>query len=681
MIPRILGALACAALLMPGAVRAEPPGGTAGWTLSFEDNFDGSSVDTAKWSVPTRQDGSPWCFQTPANALVSGGILTQVISRRDTSTYNVTELETLDRFEPVYGYIEARVKTSWAPSVWPSFWAVSRYGWPPELDIFENWGGQNATLSAQNWHYRNSGGGEQGDGKGIWTDNPPYWSGGWGADYHVYAANWQEGRIDFYIDGVLTHTSTKEITTLPMYIILSNGLGGAEHGSPDFSEGPADKYNSKVDYVRVWTKPYGTELSRSGWVASAFASGPWNPPSNAIDADPATKWGSGVSQAAGQWFQVDLGSAATFDTVVFKSYQNVGDAPAGVQVFVSDNGSSWGSALASKTDDATIQDLNTVILKFASQTKRYVRIVQTGARSNWWGIDDLRVYTAGAPTGGTAKPLVSRIQTEDYNPGGPSVGTLFPTADAGGGSSVGNVTNGSTLNYTVNVSAAGSYALRLRASSYWGTAAGAITVKLDGTTLASVAVPQTWNDDGFTDILVSSVSIPAGSVGANRLLAVVFAQGGLRLNWLEFSANSGLANGTYKIVNRNSGKALSVSGSSTADGAQIVQWDYNANADQKWTFTGLGGGVYQIVNVNSGKLMDIYGASSADGAANIQWPSNGGTNQKWILEDAGGGYFRIKNQNSGKVLDIESAATWNGARDIQWSVNGGWNQHWSITEP
>ena len=135
---------------------------------------------------------------------------------------------------------------------------------------------------------------------------------------------------------------------------------------------------------------------------------------------------------------------------------------------------------------------------------------------------------------------------------------------------------------------------------------------------------------------------------------------------------------TYKIVNRNSIKALQPLGGSTADGANIVQMPYIGAIEQQWQFIDAGGGYYKIKNVNSGKLMDIYGASTADGANNIQWTDNGGANQQWQLIDAGGGYYKIKNRNSGKLLDIMSASTADGAQDIQYYDNGGLNQQWQI---
>ena len=142
-----------------------------------------------------------------------------------------------------------------------------------------------------------------------------------------------------------------------------------------------------------------------------------------------------------------------------------------------------------------------------------------------------------------------------------------------------------------------------------------------------------------------------------------------------------IPNGTYKIVNRNSGKVLDVSGVSTADGAHVHQWTYVGGNNQKWTFEFLSNEVYRISAVHSGKFMDIEGGSVADGAANIQWPWHGGDNQKWRLVPVPGGYYNIVNLKSGKLLDISGASLANGARDIQWYSNGGSNQQWQIIAP
>jgi hypothetical protein len=93
-----------------------------------------------------------------------------------------------------------------------------------------------------------------------------------------------------------------------------------------------------------------------------------------------------------------------------------------------------------------------------------------------------------------------------------------------------------------------------------------------------------------------------------------------------------LADGNYKLVNTNSGRALDVTGTGTANGTNVEIWDDLGNAAQKWHITDLGDGTVKLVNPNSGKALDISAAGTANGT-NVQiWDDfNGGIAQKWRL--------------------------------------------------
>ncbi|MER5200352.1 RICIN domain-containing protein [Streptomyces sp. NPDC002884] len=77
-------------------------------------------------------------------------------------------------------------------------------------------------------------------------------------------------------------------------------------------------------------------------------------------------------------------------------------------------------------------------------------------------------------------------------------------------------------------------------------------------------------------------------------------------------------NAWYVLANRNSGKALDVSGASTADGARAGQWTRNDGANQQWQFVDSGDGFYRLKARRSDKVLDVAGASTADGAAMFQ---------------------------------------------------------------
>ncbi len=139
-----------------------------------------------------------------------------------------------------------------------------------------------------------------------------------------------------------------------------------------------------------------------------------------------------------------------------------------------------------------------------------------------------------------------------------------------------------------------------------------------------------------------------------------------------------LSDGTYQIINRNSGKCLTSLNGATSNGTKVVQTTCDGSAGQEWTVTDTGSGIYTIVHKTSGLYADIQGQSTSAGAHNIIWPDNGGNNQRWNITDQGSGYFHIINVNSGLLLDIAGASNANNAQNIQWNANGGENQDWSF---
>ncbi|MFJ8625022.1 alpha-L-fucosidase [Kitasatospora sp. NPDC093550] len=136
--------------------------------------------------------------------------------------------------------------------------------------------------------------------------------------------------------------------------------------------------------------------------------------------------------------------------------------------------------------------------------------------------------------------------------------------------------------------------------------------------------------------------------------------------------------GTVRLVNRNSGKVLDVSGGSTSDGALVVQSTWNAGTSQQWKLLPDSDGSYRLANVRSGKVLDSPG-NSAQGANLDQWTGDSGDNQSWQLApSAVGGYYRLVNVRNGWCADVANASTAEGADVIQWPTTGGANQDWQI---
>jgi endoglucanase len=177
-----------------------------------------------------------------------------------------------------------------------------------------------------------------------------------------------------------------------------------------------------------------------------------------------------------------------------------------------------------------------------------------------------------------------------------------------------------------------------------------------------------------------------GGSGTNITLTTTNSSGAqrIRYGWGENVSGGGAGNFNsgvyYRIVNRNSGRVADVNGGSTADGAQVIQWQYSGGNNQQWQLVHHTEGFYRIINRNSGKALDVNSASTANGANVIQWPWNGGRNQQWEILSVGGGYYRLINRNSGAVMDVNGASTSNGANVIQWPWNSGTNQQWQVIQ-
>jgi len=134
-------------------------------------------------------------------------------------------------------------------------------------------------------------------------------------------------------------------------------------------------------------------LPRTGWVASASGSGGGSA-ANALDGNITTRWSPGTYQANGEWFQVDLGSAQSFNQIVLDAGRSSGDYPRGYQVNVSNDGLNGGSAVATGSGTSAVTTIT-----FARQTARYIRVTQTGSSSsNYWSIYEFNVYSAIATT-------------------------------------------------------------------------------------------------------------------------------------------------------------------------------------------------------------------------------------------------------------------------------------------
>jgi len=142
----------------------------------------------------------------------------------------------------------------------------------------------------------------------------------------------------------------------------------------------------------------------------------------------------------------------------------------------------------------------------------------------------------------------------------------------------------------------------------------------------------------------------------------------------------------YRLIGRQSGRCMSLSGNNGANGTAMILWDCSGSPNpgdgQVFTFVPIeAGDQIFLLKINStGKCVDVSGVSTADGALLQQWDCLGAgqTNQLWDIIPIQGQepYIALMAQHSGKCADVLGQATGNGARIGQWGCWWGGNQQW-----
>ncbi|MER5710290.1 glycoside hydrolase N-terminal domain-containing protein [Streptomyces sp. NPDC002122] len=141
----------------------------------------------------------------------------------------------------------------------------------------------------------------------------------------------------------------------------------------------------------------------------------------------------------------------------------------------------------------------------------------------------------------------------------------------------------------------------------------------------------------------------------------------------------GLLTGSFRVVNRASGKVLDVADRSTADGARVIQWPWSGGTNQQWRLLPDHDGSFRLSNVHSGKVLDNPGASTSPGQPLDQWTDTDSPNQWWRLTPSGtAGHYHLVNGSSGLRADVEDGSTSEGARIVQLPADGSARQEWAV---
>jgi beta-glucanase (GH16 family) len=194
----------------------------------------------------------------PSNVQLSGDgnlIITAIKESFSGASYTSARIKTKGLFSQTYGRFEARIKTPTGPGIWPAFWLlgdnIDQVNWPMcgEIDIMEQRGQQSAITHGSIHGPGNFGANAITKGYGLT-------SGRFDTDFHIYAVEWGEDYIDFYIDTYLyqriktENISGKWVFNTPFFMILNVAVGGNYVGYP--TSGTPFPQSMYIDYVKVY---------------------------------------------------------------------------------------------------------------------------------------------------------------------------------------------------------------------------------------------------------------------------------------------------------------------------------------------------------------------------------------------------------------------------------------------
>ncbi len=228
----------------------------AQWDLIWQDEFDGSSLDTTKWKVDV--GGNGWgnnesqYYTAQGNLNIQNSLLTITAKAEQfgNNQYTSAKIKTEGKFNVRFGKIETRMKCPMGQGLWPAFWMLgsnhSTIGWPKcgEIDVIEHINSETKVHGTAHW------------------DNVGhiYWGGIINNDptqFHNYSIIWDSTKIQWFMDDQIYYqlntlngvNGTEEFQN-SFYLILNLAVGGNWPGYPNANTiFPAEML---VDYIKVY---------------------------------------------------------------------------------------------------------------------------------------------------------------------------------------------------------------------------------------------------------------------------------------------------------------------------------------------------------------------------------------------------------------------------------------------
>ena len=246
-----------------------------GFKLVWHDEFNGTELSEDDWNREKHKVGwvnhelQAYVPSADYAYVKDGELIIQPVKTEDENgdvKYYSGRVNTQNKHDIKYGWIEARIKFPQGKGFLPAFWMMPQdedyYGqWPKcgEIDIAEVLG-DNIGTTYGTLHY----GEPHNQNQGTYTLK----DGDFSNDYHVFAIEWEPGLIKWYVDGEQFFETNdwfskwpggKEKTypapfDQPFHVILNVAVGGDWPGDPDETTTFDEKAQMRVDYVRYFQK-------------------------------------------------------------------------------------------------------------------------------------------------------------------------------------------------------------------------------------------------------------------------------------------------------------------------------------------------------------------------------------------------------------------------------------------
>lgn len=253
-----------------------------GYTLKWNDEFDGDALDTANWNYELHEPG--WVNQelqayvkSDDNIYVKDGklVIKAIKEEKDgVVSYTSGRVNTQNKQDFKYGRFEVSAKVPAGQGFLPAFWMMptneNLYGqWPlcGEIDAMEVMGQDTSKLYGT-IHYGKPH--KQSQGTKVLT------TGDFASEFHKFSVEWEPDHITWYVDDVPYHTESYWYSRVegkgevaypapfdqPFYMILNLAVGGSWVGNPDDTTS-FDDATFEIEYVRAYQKDsYNEDVTR-----------------------------------------------------------------------------------------------------------------------------------------------------------------------------------------------------------------------------------------------------------------------------------------------------------------------------------------------------------------------------------------------------------------------------------